>query len=63
MVDPLHPYPVPPQLQLGSFRAVNEKKPLVLVQYLGRGVPLNGRNSRIAAKYDNLKDHVGEWGF
>ena len=63
LIDALHPDPVPSQLQLGALGAIDQEKPLVMVQHLGSGISFDGRNCRIAAKYDNLKDHVFGSGF
>ena len=63
LIDPLHPYPVPSQLQLGTLGTIDQEKPLVMVQHLGSGASFDGWNCRIAAKYDNLKNHVFGAGF
>jgi cell division FtsZ-interacting protein ZapD len=38
MIDPLDLQPVPSQLDLGGFPAVDEKKTVLHIKYLGRGV-------------------------
>jgi len=57
MVDALHPDPVPPQLQLGTFRTIDQEKPIVVIKKLSCRESFYGRNGRIASKYDNLKYH------
>lgn len=57
VINPLNANAVPPKLHLRPFRAIHQKKPLVVIHHLGCWISFNGWKCRIAAQNCHLKYH------
>ena len=58
VVDPGEFDPVASELHLGAFAAVNQKEPLIYIEYMSGQVSFGSRQSRAAAQYGQFKSHI-----